>query len=1273
MSDNGNVDNFENYEGFSEFSHMGRNFGHPLVNLMMGTMLGNNYMPFSPSGQSYYDSFMQRENTRNLMGLQTDSFSNNAMFKAMGIKPNMATNLLGAYAASPDSLAGKAMGPLLGGNPMAASMQLYAGLAGANTMGNFGRQSRIQPGEAMEIMSSLSDKFYEHQDYEGEGGIKEDANQQMRNFMLTQADNGAAGKRYMEDLGYGDLERGADGKLTAKAKQTIQGLDFFGGSEAVPAETRNKRAEKMSSSLGELEKLTGKGTSTEVNRETGAKLSEADKEIADGLKDRLEKQLKSYKAATKEEIDKAFSSGDTAQIAALVARYDTAGEVDTSRVSTETRAQLAAQMTSDLEEYSKLPSTARGTPEQNEKSKQLQAKIATQLTDSRAASQEEVAKAFSTEDPNDVAVLISRYTTSGEIATPKTSIADDFGRKIRNQINTRQITASDLQQDLSDISKDEDTQSVLKRKHKKAKEDLDNNLPGAQDILTTIEKSQKEAADRISAGEANIKLRLQKDLHMSEEDIQQYVDKDTGKLDRRKIKDFVKKLPDLTRDEQIYTETMEAKEAGGKFRGFNFANSRGFKLEDFTGGFVKAADLRMLGDQQNVPPAVAMAKFAENGAGAMSAARSLVGNKSGAELTAFISDFAGRDKVDLASTEGAGEMEDLLRKTKSTARVAGVGIKTMLEIIKATKDLSASNPQLQYMSAGANTEMALKAVGTAAVVGGQMSAADYRAAGGAPGIATRDVTEKQAYAQSNLGGAKAAWLYNAKAMGGDTYKKVSGILDRVQSGRDLQEFGYRELSEAMGISTSQLTTYGNNKSMRAHALADKDIASKIYGMADQDVVKSFYQGAENFSGKNQKQVEAMFKKHMAAGGTLESFTPVLVRDLSEDGQKLFESQKGTIQRSLLNSLRGTEGQKRFDSMVTAQAKLEKELDKEYAGKNAPIVSQLVNAVASGKDFGSKETADAISGIFATKDKDSVHVQNIMKNAQAAGIGIANMSVVATDDKDMLRRGLDTEVNKITAAKKARMLEAGDTAGAAKLENVTAEDLQSLSAVKGIKEASPAKLKRMLADLREQKAGGGKLDAQNERLLKGLETMEKTGTIDSANAIKQIQNGDLKAFGAATIQSAADYDIEQYKNAKKNLITQGMGNILSENSKLEGAAGAEIRSAMGQKEYQMEGGKVNWSKMLEDYGNRKKGGSSYFDKMSDEEYKKVADSSLGSQLTQTKDLMASVDELTPASAALELPKAIADNTETMKKLTEAINSGGDIGKAFTGLASALQGL
>ena len=92
----------------------------------------------------------------------------------------------------------------------------------------------------------------------------------------------------------------------------------------------------------------------------------------------------------------------------------------------------------------------------------------------------------------------------------------------------------------------------------------------------------------------------------------------------------------------------------------------------------------MLGNQKGKGVAASAGEFAEAAGGAMSAARSVFGNLSGSELVGKISNVAGSE-ADLGSTEGAGKVEDLLRKVNSTARTAGISIKTMLAIIDAGK------------------------------------------------------------------------------------------------------------------------------------------------------------------------------------------------------------------------------------------------------------------------------------------------------------------------------------------------------------------------------------------------------------------------------------------------------------------------------------------------------------------------------------------------------------------------------------------------------------
>lgn len=171
------VNTFEPYEANTSYSHMGKDFGNPMMNVMMSMMFGKNLMPSRDEGQSTYDSLIQRQRSQHFMHLQRSGAANNMLFKAMGINDNsMARSMSSMAMSSPDSAMGKLMSPMLGGNPMAASMQLYGGLAGANVMGNFGRQSNITVGETEDTMDALMNNMYKTQDYEGVGGVREELN-----------------------------------------------------------------------------------------------------------------------------------------------------------------------------------------------------------------------------------------------------------------------------------------------------------------------------------------------------------------------------------------------------------------------------------------------------------------------------------------------------------------------------------------------------------------------------------------------------------------------------------------------------------------------------------------------------------------------------------------------------------------------------------------------------------------------------------------------------------------------------------------------------------------------------------------------------------------------------------------------------------------------------------------------------------------------------------------------------------------------------------------
>jgi len=989
-----------------------------------------------------------------MMGLQSSAFSNNMLSNKMGMQNNPLSGVLGAMAASPDSMIGKMMGPMLGGNPMAASMQVYSKMTGANVMGNFGRMGNISPGETMEVMNSLGKNIYKTQQFEGPGGGKEEYNKRIQDLLLGEAEKGEKGLDFVKDLGF-NLPVDKNGKLTDEGRTAIKKMDF--------------------------------------------------------------------------------------------------------------------------------------------------------------------------------------YAEDGEVS-----------RKMRDKISSRQIVATDIEATLPELDR-----------AKKAKPTAPK--AGVEEPEEAKEK-RKKAEAKVAEAEAKITDLLKAKLNTSEEEISKL--KTEGNIDTKKVKAYAAKLTNLTPEERIYMEGKDAQAAGGKTTGFNFLNSRGFKMEDFTSAWAKGAELRMLGDQKGMTPAASMDAFSKHAGGAMSAARGLVGNKSGEELMGFMNEFVGRGNVDLSSEKGAGEMESLLRRTKATARTAGVGIKTMLEIIKATHDLAGSNPQLQHMNATAHTEMALKAMGNAAVTGAQMSPEEFRAAGGSQGIATRDITEKQTYAQSGLAGFKASIRYMSKPMDKKVQEQVDEIMAGVHTGRDLNQ-AIEKVARVTGKSGAEVLAQGNNTLMQQEALARPDIAKKTYDEADKAVVASFYAGGKRF-GLDEAKTKKDFAAFVAGGGNLEDFRAKLIGRLDTKGQQTYSQFKGTIDRDLIESLRGPEERKKYDAMIASQVSLETELDKKFAGKNAHVATQILDVMMSGKDLGSKETADAMAGIFATTDSDAPAMKQIMKSAEDAGAKMAEMTAVSTSDEDLKKRGIHHEINKVTESRKAQMLARGDTEGAAKLGSISEADLDKVAVLKSVKGASPEKFRKMLDTFRKEKQDGT-ITKDNERLLGGLEVLEKTGTIDSEGAVSRVQRGDLKGFSAATIQAKVDYDVKAHTSDKKAMVTQHMGERLAENAKL--GTGKEISAAMQQKDYKGAGGKVNWEKMLEDYNTRGTGKNTYFDKMSDEQFRKVSKSTLGSGLAQMQDSRNIAEQSDAAEKAAQNP--MADATKAMENLTEAINSGGPIGKALSDLANVLK--
>jgi len=142
------------------------------TNLLLQTLFGNKAIPRPVNGQSMYDAFLQQG--RDIAGrdLAAKQFSNNPIFHNLGISGHPATKLIGQAAAFPGSAISEKLSPLIGGDPVKASKNLYNHMQGAENMSAFGRLKGGSPEEANEAMNKMKEKFYSSQPSEASGNAK---------------------------------------------------------------------------------------------------------------------------------------------------------------------------------------------------------------------------------------------------------------------------------------------------------------------------------------------------------------------------------------------------------------------------------------------------------------------------------------------------------------------------------------------------------------------------------------------------------------------------------------------------------------------------------------------------------------------------------------------------------------------------------------------------------------------------------------------------------------------------------------------------------------------------------------------------------------------------------------------------------------------------------------------------------------------------------------------------------------------------------------------
>ncbi len=297
------ISSFPSNPDMATYAPHGRSYGNPLLDLLAFSATGFNYAPRPEGQQSIYDSYIQRERSRQFMNIQGSAFSNNMLFKMAGVGGNSALNFLGKNAASPDGAVARMLSPLVGGNPMAAQMQLYAGLQGANLMGNFGRTDSVTVEETNKMMNNYEGTFYKKKSMD-QVSAEMDAN-----FQNTLINNPA----FAQQLGIGlPLDKQVRNDFEAAGKQKEQYLkDFASDNNALKAVGNTSpiltniskdlmtRLESHGEQVAkDIRSMSEDYNSNEIKKGT----KDYNAELAKTLNEQLKKKLKSTLKLTEDEL-----------------------------------------------------------------------------------------------------------------------------------------------------------------------------------------------------------------------------------------------------------------------------------------------------------------------------------------------------------------------------------------------------------------------------------------------------------------------------------------------------------------------------------------------------------------------------------------------------------------------------------------------------------------------------------------------------------------------------------------------------------------------------------------------------------------------------------------------------------------------------------------------------------------------------------------------------------------------------------------------------------
>lgn len=414
-------------------------------------------------------------------------------------------------------------------------------------------------------------------------------------------------------------------------------------------------------------------------------------------------------------------------------------------------------------------------------------------------------------------------------------------------------------------------------------------------------------------------------------------------------------------------------------RSINFANTRGFQIDELTQGFASAAGYRLVG---RGGLSQIKSEFDSNAIPVLDAAREIYGNdKSAKELTSNLNQLLGTSYVNLGDKTQAGQLESLLRNIKATARVQGVSTSEILGLINQGKQAASMNPSLQYLGGMEISNMAMRSMMSAGAQTSYLSNDYVRREGGPVAFAEGHMAGELLSAAEPVVRRSAA-MYEYFAGRGNT--KAANEISEYAAGKnknfkltanDFTQF-IGDLASRNGENPIVLQNFAeNNLEAASLGLRRKPELAAAGGAAIRELYKQFlYSNSgeagsaalELASGGGHVTVDSLTKKYKKLTGSDKEMLSALQTRM-EAGETLGPSEIGAVLKlpDRFGLGKAIQDNRYFESFMeendpnykaikerdtlyrNKSAEISAQMAKQFAHLNAPIITGLFNQLLNG--------------------------------------------------------------------------------------------------------------------------------------------------------------------------------------------------------------------------------------------------------------------------------------------------------------------------------------